>query len=61
MKKTDIGWGLSHIEYVKMDLLKLEEKALTRLNVGLLHDIVVSRLRAAEVEEELRKKLDKKQ
>lgn len=52
-------WGLSHIEYVKTELLKLEERALTRRDVRLLHDIVVSKLRAAEVEEELRKKLDK--
>jgi hypothetical protein len=54
-------WGISHIEYVKKELLKLEERALANHDVGLLHNIVSSKLRAVEVEEELRKKLtDKK-
>ncbi len=53
-------WGLSHIEQVKKDLLKLEERALERRDEELLHNIVVSKLHAVEVEEELRKKLDKK-
>lgn len=50
-------WGLSHIGYVKKELLKLEERALARHDIKLLHDIVSSKLRATEVEEELRKKL----
>lgn len=50
-------WGISHIQYVKKELLKLEESALERRDVELLHNIVVSKLRAAEVEQELRKKL----
>lgn len=54
-------WGISHIEYVKKELLKLEERARANHDVGLLHNIVSSKLRAVEVEEELRKKLtDKK-
>lgn len=51
-------WGISHIQYVKKELLKLEESALERRDVELLHNIVVSKLRATEVEQELRKKLD---
>lgn len=51
-------WGISHIQYVKKELLKLEESALERHDVELLHNIVVSKLRAVEVEQELRKKLD---
>jgi hypothetical protein len=51
-------WGISHIQYVKKELLKLEESALERHDVELLHSIVVSKLRAVEVEQELRKKLD---
>ncbi|HKU32951.1 MAG TPA: hypothetical protein VJR22_03795 [Candidatus Nitrosotalea sp.] len=54
-------WGLCHIEQVKKDLLKLEERALVRRDEELLHNIVISKLRAIEVEDELRKKLDKKQ
>ncbi|MDE1813126.1 MAG: hypothetical protein KGH87_01215 [Thaumarchaeota archaeon] len=56
-KADGYRWGLSHIGYVKKELLKLEERALARHDVGLLHDIVFSKLRATEVEEELRKKL----
>lgn len=56
-KADGYRWGLSHIGYVKKELLKLEERALARRDVGLLHDIVSSKLRATEVEEELRKKL----
>lgn len=51
-------WGISHIQYVKKELSKLEESALKRRDVELLHNIVASKLRAAEVEQELRKKLD---
>ncbi|MDE1767585.1 MAG: hypothetical protein KGH99_02495 [Thaumarchaeota archaeon] len=51
-------WGISHIQYVKKELLKLEESALKRRDVELLHNIVVSKLRAVEVEQELREKLD---
>jgi hypothetical protein len=51
-------WGISHIQYVKKELLKLEESALERRDIKLLHSIVVSKLRAAEVEQELRTKLD---
>ena len=51
-------WGISHIQYVKKELLQLEESALKRRDVELLHNIVVSKLRAAEVEQELREKLD---
>ena len=51
-------WGISHIQYVKKELLKLEENALERRDVELLHNIVVSKLRAAEVEQELKEKLD---
>lgn len=50
-------WGISHIQHVKKELLKLEENALERRDVELLHNIVVSKLRAVEVEQELRKKL----
>ncbi|MDE1875850.1 MAG: hypothetical protein KGH86_03360 [Thaumarchaeota archaeon] len=56
-KADGYRWGLSHIGYVKKELLKLEERALVRHDVGLLYDIVSSKLRATEVEEELRKKL----
>lgn len=56
-KEDGYRWGLSHIEYVKKELLKLEERALTRHESELLHNIVSSKLRAVEVEEELRKKL----
>lgn len=56
-KADGYRWGLSHLVYVKKELLKLEERALARRDVGLLHDIVFSKLRATEVEEELRKKL----
>ena len=56
-KADGYRWGLSHIGYIKLELLKLEERALARRDVGLLHDIVSSKLRATEVEEELRKKL----
>lgn len=51
-------WGISHIQYVKKELLQLEENALKRRDVELLHNIVVSKLRATEVEQELREKLD---
>ena len=51
-------WGISHIQYVKKELSKLEESALKRRDVELLHNIVASKLRATEVEQELRKKLD---
>ncbi|MGI0047435.1 MAG: hypothetical protein ACREBB_09670 [Nitrosotalea sp.] len=54
-------WGLSHIEHVKKELLKLEERALTKRDVELLHNIVTSKLRAVEVEHELREKLGKTQ
>ena len=57
-KEDGYRWGLSHLGYVKKELLKLEEKALARRDVELLHDIVFSKLRAAEAEEELRKKLE---
>ena len=50
-------WGLSHLGYVKRELIKLEERALARRDVELLHDIVSSKLRAIDAEEELRKKL----
>lgn len=50
-------WGLSHLGYVREELVKLEERALARRDVELLHDIVSSKLRAAEAEEELRRKL----
>lgn len=56
-KEDGYRWGLSHIGYVKRELLKLEERALARHDAELLHDIVSSKLRAIEVEEELRKKL----
>jgi hypothetical protein len=56
-KEDGYRWGLSHLGYVKNELLKLEERALARRDVELLHDIVSSKLRAAEAEEELRKKL----
>lgn len=59
-KEDGYRWGLSHIAQVKKDLLKLEERALERRDKELLHNIVISKLRAVEVEEELRKKLDKK-
>ena len=57
-KEDGYRWGLSHIAYVKKELLKLEESALARKDVGLLHDIVGSKLRAAEVEQELWEKLN---
>ena len=56
-KEDGYRWGLSHIEYVKKELSKLEERALANHNVELLHNIVSSKLRAVEVAEELRKKL----
>lgn len=56
-KEDGYRWGLSHLEYVKRELIKLEERALARRDVELLHDIVSSKLRAIEAEEELRKKL----
>ncbi len=56
-KEDGYRWGISYIGYVKRELLKLEERALDRHDVKLLHDIVSSKLRAIEVEEELRKKL----
>lgn len=56
-KEDGYRWGLSHIEYVKKELLKLEERALARRDEELLHNIVNSKLRAMEVEEELREKL----
>lgn len=56
-KEDGYRWGLSHLGYVKRELLKLEERALARHDVELLHDIVSSKLRATEAEEELRKKL----
>ncbi|MGI0093149.1 MAG: hypothetical protein ACREA8_03520 [Nitrosotalea sp.] len=56
-KEDGYRWGISHIGYVKRELLKLEERALARHDVELLHDIVLSKLRAIEAEEELRKKL----
>ncbi|MDE1818528.1 MAG: hypothetical protein KGI19_08000 [Thaumarchaeota archaeon] len=56
-KEDGYRWGLSHIGYVKRELLKLEERALARHDAELLHDIVSSKLHAIEVEEELRKKL----
>ena len=56
-KEDGYRWGLSHIGYVKRELIKLEERALARRDVELLHDIVSSKLRAIEAEEELRKKL----
>jgi len=56
-KEEGYRWGLSHIEYVKKELLKLEDRALARHESELLHNIVSSKLRAVEVEEELRKKL----
>ena len=56
-KEDGYRWGLSHLGYVREELVKLEERALARRDVELLHDIVSSKLRAAEAEEELRKKL----
>jgi hypothetical protein len=56
-KEDGYRWGLSHIGYVKRELIKLEERALARRDVELLHDIVSSKLRAIEAEEELQKKL----
>lgn len=56
-KEDGYRWGLSHLEYVKRELIKLEERALARRDVELLHDIVSSKLRTIEAEEELRKKL----
>lgn len=56
-KEDGYRWGLSHLGYVKRELIKLEERALARRDVELLHDIVSSKLRAIEAEEELRKKL----
>ena len=56
-KEDGYRWGLSHLGYVKKELLKLEERALARRDAELLHDIVSSKLRAIEAEEELRKKL----
>ncbi len=56
-KEDGYRWGISHIQYVKQELLKLEESALERRDVELLHSIVVSKLRAVEVEQELRQKL----
>ncbi|SMH70842.1 hypothetical protein [Candidatus Nitrosotalea okcheonensis] len=56
-KEDGYRWGLSNLEYVKRELIKLEERALARHDVELLHDIVSSKLRAIEAEEELRKKL----
>ncbi|HVZ62936.1 MAG TPA: hypothetical protein VG896_04620 [Candidatus Nitrosotalea sp.] len=56
-KEDGYRWGLSHLGYVKRELMKLEERALARRDVELLHDIVSSKLRAIEAEEELRKKL----
>ncbi|MDE1763455.1 MAG: hypothetical protein KGH88_04325 [Thaumarchaeota archaeon] len=56
-KEDGYRWGLSHIEYVKKELLKLEERALARRDEELLHNIVNSKLRAMEVEEEIREKL----
>ncbi|MDE1861913.1 MAG: hypothetical protein KGI33_03265 [Thaumarchaeota archaeon] len=50
-------WGLLHIEYVKKELQKLEERALNRRDEEMLHSIVNSKLRALEVQEELRKSL----
>ncbi|GEM_PF-1535300 len=52
-------WGISHIEYVKKELLKLEERALARRDEELLHNIVNSKLHALEVEQELREKLNR--
>lgn len=54
-------WGLSHLAYVKKELLKLEERALARKDLELLNNILVSKLRTVEAEEELRKKLAKSQ
>ncbi|MDC8453420.1 MAG: hypothetical protein LV477_11005 [Candidatus Nitrosotalea sp.] len=56
-KEDGYRWGLSHLEYVKSELIKLEERALARRDVELLHDIVSSKLRTIDAEEELRKKL----
>ena len=56
-KEDGYRWGLSHIEYVKRELTKLEQRALTRHDAELLHSIVNSKLRAMEVEHELREKL----
>ncbi len=50
-------WGLSHLEYVKKELSKLEERAIARRDSSLLHSIVNSKLRASEAEQELRQKL----
>lgn len=56
-KEDGYRWGITHIAYVKRELQKLEERALARHDVQLLHDIVASKLRAAMAEEELRQKL----
>ena len=50
-------WGLSHIKYVKVELLRLEERALSRHDKELLDRITISKLRAAEVEQELLDKI----
>ena len=50
-------WGLLHLEYVKKEIYKLEQRAIARRDVSLLHSIVNSKLRASEAEQELRKKL----
>ncbi len=49
--------GISHIQYVKKKLLKLEESALKSRNVELLHNIAVSKLCTAKVGQELEKRL----
>lgn len=53
-------WGLSHIAYVKRELLRLEQRALERRDETLLHGIVRSKLRALEAEQELNEKLREK-
>ncbi|MDE1765500.1 MAG: hypothetical protein KGI27_04390 [Thaumarchaeota archaeon] len=58
-KEDGYRWGLSHIEYVKKELVRLEERALARHDEELLHNIVNSKLRAMEVEQELRGNLDR--
>lgn len=60
-KEDGYRWGLSQIEYVKKEILRLEERALARRDADLLHGIVDSKLRAMEVERELQEKLNSKQ
>ena len=50
-------WGMAHLEYVKKELSKLEERALARRDKELLYSIANSKLKARDAEQELRQKL----